>query len=111
MRIKHQMNDNTCMITIDGNIALEAVGEVKNYIKPFLQNEKVASLLINFEKVDFIDSSGIGLIVSIYKTLQQRQAKLLLTHLSKKNTEIFHMTRLDKILSIYQTDDDALKNL
>ncbi len=111
MRIKHQMNNSTGMISIEGNVALEAVNEIKDYIQPLLQDEKVQALLINFEKADFIDSSGIGLIVSIYKILQQRQAKLLLTHLSKKNTEIFHMTRLDKILSIYTTDEDALNNL
>ncbi|MBF0277838.1 MAG: STAS domain-containing protein [SAR324 cluster bacterium] len=111
MRIKHEINGNTCVVAIDGNIALEAVGEVKNYIKPFLQDEKTTAILVNFEKVDFIDSSGIGLIVSIYKSLQARQGKLLLSQLSKKNGEIFHMTRLDKILSIYPTNEDALNSL
>ena len=112
MRIKHRMNNkNICLITIDGNIALEGVADLKNYVKPFLENQKVDTIVINFDKVDFIDSSGIGLVVSMYKTLQQRQARLLLTHLSKKNTEIFHMTRLDKILSIYPTEEEALASV
>lgn len=111
MRIKHNIDNNICIITIDGNIALEGVGEVKSYVKPFLQDGAVKAILINFERVEFIDSSGIGLIVSIYKTLQQRQAKLLLCHLSKKNNEIFNMTRLDKILSIHPTQEDAISSL
>lgn len=96
---------------IAGNIALDGVSDVKNYIKPFLDDESVKGVVINFEKVNFIDSSGIGLIVSIFKTLQTRQAKLALCNLSKKNTEIFNMTRLDKILNIYDSEAEALENV
>lgn len=111
MKFQHRNQDNVCILTIEGNLALEGVGEVKNYVKPLLTDRSILAILINFEKVEFIDSSGIGLIVSIYKTLQQRQAKLMLSALSKKNSEIFNMTRLDKIMSIYATEEEALASV
>ena len=111
MKLEHRKQDSVCILNVEGNIAFEKVGEVKNYVKPLLADDSISAILINFQKVEFIDSSGIGLIVSIFKTLQQRQAKLILSDLSKKNSEIFNMTRLDKIISIYSTEAEALTSL
>ncbi len=111
MQLSHRIENDVCIVAIEGNIALDGVSDVKSYVKPFLEDEAVQKIIINFEKVNFIDSSGIGLIVSIFKTLQQRQAKLALCSLSNKNNEIFNMTRLDKILNIYGSEDEALKNI
>ncbi len=98
-----------CVVNVEGNIALDGVSEAKEYLKPLLENPDVKGILINFEKVNFIDSSGIGLIVSLFKTLQQKEAKFGLTNLSKKNEEIFIITRLNKILDIYNSEDEGLK--
>ena len=89
MQLNHRIQDGTCVVEIGGNIALDGVSDVKNYVKPFLDDDTVKAMVINFDKVNFIDSSGIGLIVSIFKTLQGRSAKLALSNLSKKNIEIF----------------------
>jgi anti-anti-sigma factor len=85
------------------------VNEAKDYLRPLLDNQSIKGLLINFGQVNFIDSSGIGLIVSIFKTLQQREAKFGLANLSKKNEEIFTITRLNKILDIYPSEAEGLK--
>lgn len=111
MQLSNRVENNHCIIIVEGNIALDGVSDVKAYVKPFLQDEAISGLVINFGKVDFIDSSGIGLIVSIFKTLQQRQAKLALCELSNKNKEIFNMTRLDKILSLFDTEAEAISSL
>ena len=96
------------MVSIEGNIALDGVNEAKSYLKPHLEDPDIKGLVMNFEKVNFIDSSGIGLIVSIFKTLQQKEGKFALTNLSKKNEEIFSITRLNKILEIYDSEQEAL---
>ena len=87
---------------------MDGVNDAKEYLKPLLEQQDLKGILINFGQVNFIDSSGIGLIVSIFKTLQQRGAKFGLTDLSKKNEEIFNITRLNKILDIYASESEAL---
>ena len=111
MQLEHKIENSICLLTIEGNLALDGVSEAKNYIKPFLSDNSIKGIVINFEKVNFIDSSGIGLVVSVYKTLQQRQAKVALSNLSKKNIEIFTMTRLDKILSIHDSQESAISSV
>ena len=108
MICSHRIENKVCLISIEGNIALDGVNEAKSYMKPHLDNPDINGLVINFDKVNFIDSSGIGLIVSIFKTMQQKEGKFALTNLSKKNEEIFSITRLNKILEIFPTEGDAL---
>ncbi|MDH4121042.1 MAG: STAS domain-containing protein [Deltaproteobacteria bacterium] len=109
MLLSHRIDNKVCVVSIEGNFALDGVNEAKSYLKPHLESPDVKGVLLNFEKVNFIDSSGIGLIVSIYKTLQQKEGKFGLINLSKKNEEIFTITRLNKILDIFPSEADALK--
>jgi anti-anti-sigma factor len=108
MVFNHRVDKNICVVSIEGNIALDGVNEAKEYLRPLLENQEIKGLLINFSQVNFIDSSGIGLIVSLFKTLQQREAKFALSNLSKKNEEIFTITRLNKILDIYPSEAEAM---
>ena len=105
----HRIEKEVCVVSIEGNIALDGVNEAKSYLKPHLDSPDVKGLVINFEKVNFIDSSGIGLIVSIFKTMQQKDGKFALSNLSKKNEEIFSITRLNRILNIHALEQDAIK--
>ena len=108
MEFSHRVDKNICVVSVEGNIALDGVNEAKDYLKPLLDDAAIKGILINFEKVNFIDSSGIGLIVSLFKTLQQKEAKFGLSNLSKKNEEIFTITRLNKILDIYGSEKDGI---
>lgn len=109
MKFAHQILNDKCIIQIHGNLVLDDTKSVRKYVNPFLTNKKILGIVLNFKNVNFIDSSGIGLIVSIFKVLQKRNLKLVLSHLNTKNLEIFQITRLDKVLIIAKTDEDALE--
>ncbi|MCZ6553797.1 MAG: STAS domain-containing protein [SAR324 cluster bacterium] len=111
MEFSHRVANKICVVSITGNIALDGVNEAKDYLKPLLEEPDLKGLLINFDQVNFIDSSGIGLIVSLFKTLQQREAKFGLSDLSKKNEEIFNITRLNKILDIYPSEAEGITSM
>ena len=111
MDFTNRTGNDVCIVGISGNIALDGVNEVKDYVKPLLEQDGLKALVINFENVNFIDSAGIGLIVSLFKSLQQRGGKFALCSLSEKNQEIFNITRLNKILDIYGTEAEALSAL
>lgn len=108
MIFSHRIENDVCVISIEGNIALDGVNEAKAFLKPHIENPEVKGIVINFEKVNFIDSSGIGLIVSIFKTMQEKNGRFAITNLSQKNEEIFSITRLNKILDIFPAEPEAL---
>ena len=63
---------------------------------------------IELTDVDTLDSTGVGLVVSMLKSLRQRDADLVLYYISEKNLAIFKMVNLDRILKLCETEAEAL---
>lgn len=65
-------------------------------------------LVISFEETDFLDSAGLGALVSILKTASQMgRKKIALAALSSQVRQIFELTKLYRLFDIYDTVDDA----
>ncbi|NQU65853.1 MAG: STAS domain-containing protein [SAR324 cluster bacterium] len=111
MKIENRNESNFAVLAIDGNIVLEDTAKLKETAEVFIEDETLAGVILNCERVEFVDSSGLGLIVSIYKTLLKRGRKFALTNLNERTREIFILTKLDKILTITSSDEDAIKVL
>lgn len=111
MKIENRNENNFAVLSINGNIVLEDTAKLKETVEVFIEDENLEGVILNCAEVEFVDSSGLGLIVSIYKTLLKRGRKFGLTHLNERTREIFILTKLDKILTITGSDEDAIKVL
>lgn len=67
-------------------------------IKSF--EEKEADLLINGEKLNYIDSTGLGALIGILKMLQKSDHKIYLTNIKPNIRKLFDITELDKLFTI-----------
>jgi anti-sigma B factor antagonist len=68
------------------------------------QSEK--GIVLDMQQVDFIDSSGLGLLVSLVKATAEIDRALGLCSLTPQAQSLFELTRMSKIFPIY-TDGDA----
>jgi len=103
----------------DGVFVVDLVGEIRlsDDFTPSLQrqvtellDEGKPDILLNFAKVDFIDSYGIGDIVAAYLAIKEKKGRLKLCCLSPKIWLIFHYSGLTRILEIFDTEGKALKS-
>jgi anti-sigma B factor antagonist len=67
-------------------------------------------LLVDLKEVRFIDSSGLGVLVSGYKNAATHQGSIKLCSLQTQVKSMFELTRLHRVFDIYQTIDDALES-
>ena len=67
-------------------------------------------LLIDLKEVRFIDSSGLGVLVSGFKNASARQGSLKLSGLQSQVKSMFELTRLHRVFDIFPTVDDALES-
>jgi anti-sigma B factor antagonist len=75
-------------------------------IKLFEKYKK--SIAIDMSAVEYIDSSFLGAIVSAFKHLITFQAEVVLVGLSKDITNLFALTRLDKVFKIYNNFNEII---
>jgi anti-sigma B factor antagonist len=67
-------------------------------------------IIIDLKDVRFIDSSGLGVLVSGYKNSSTRQGSLKLSGLQTQVKSMFELTRLHRVFDIFATVDDALES-
>ena len=63
------------------------------------------------EGVDYISSSGIGMLVAILKRCRQLDAQLVLVGLDENMRELFGMTRLDQVFTVAESLDSWRRTL
>ncbi len=61
---------------------------------------EVVSFELDFSGCSFIDSTGLGVLVGLYKKCSEQGSHMILKHLSSDVRKIFSMTRLDQIFTI-----------
>ncbi len=111
MRLKETFNNGIGIVSLIGNLVPEETVELKSLIKPYLEDEKYVGLICNMDSVNHIDSSGVGVIVSIFKSLKRYNKKFALSGLNERNRELLNISKLDRFLIIAQNDELALQIL
>jgi anti-sigma B factor antagonist len=103
MNIHTRLVGDAHVLDIDGKIVLgKETMAVRNTIKDLLHNG-VKKIVINLAEVNYIDSSGVGELVSSFTTVAKEGGQLKLLNLTAKVREILAITRL---LTVFQVFDD-----
>jgi anti-anti-sigma factor len=98
----------TCLLSIDGDIALETIDELTQRVQPYFEDPTVSAVICNLNHVRHIDSAGISWIATFFKALQQKQKRLILSGLQAGHREIISLVGVDRFLSIAADTQSAL---
>ncbi len=71
--------------------------------------EGLNKILVDFEKIGFIDSSGLAVLIEMVKCLKEKEGKLVLCSVNKKIRGIFEITKVHNLIDIYDNREAALK--
>ncbi|MGH2701829.1 MAG: STAS domain-containing protein, partial [Actinomycetota bacterium] len=66
------------------------------------------AILLNFTDLEYMNSSGIGLLVTLLVRTNRQKQRLYAFGLTDHYRQIFELTRLDEAVGIYDTEGDAL---
>lgn len=69
----------------------------------------VKAIILNFNDLEYMNSSGIGLLVTLLIRINRQKQQLLSYGLSEHYQHIFELTRLSDAIKIYATEDEAIK--
>lgn len=101
------INDNRIITVsadrIDAAIAIQFKEDMRQ-----MTSDAPDRVILDLTQVDFIDSSGLGAIVSAMKTLRS-DMRLDLAGLSPTVRKVFRLTRMDTVFQLFDTVDDALR--
>lgn len=68
-------------------------------------------LILNMRQVQYLDSFGLATIISLLKQCRDRNGTLTLCHLNDMGQRLIVVTRLDKVLTVWETETEAVDYL
>lgn len=108
MNINISDKEGTTLLEIrDERLDAHNSGDFKNEMLSLFEEGK-NQLVVDLKDVRFIDSSGLGALVSGYKNASARNGNLKLSSLQPQVKSMFELTRLHRVFEIYPGSDEAL---
>jgi len=102
-----KINPRTCILDIQG----EVTGSAESILMDAYTQATAAgaqAVILNFGGLEYMNSSGIGLLVTMLIRTQRQKQRLLAYGLNEHYRQIFDLTQLDKAIGIYPSEAAAL---
>ncbi|NLK00543.1 MAG: STAS domain-containing protein [Clostridia bacterium] len=96
------------VLEIQGEIVFESSNDIKHRAKEILEEGDLKKVVIDLQNVPFIDSSGVGVLISLFKHQAEKEGEIVLAAPTKKVSRVLELTRMDKILDIHDTVEAAV---
>lgn len=104
MKISQQQVDQGWKVSMEGELNLQSCPSLEKVLKTLCQS-KPKQLILDMRAVDYIDSSGLRLLVEYHHQQQYLQGKLILQGLSERVKNVISVTHLDQVFTIQDGTD------
>lgn len=111
MVLKFSKNENKLIVQLNGELDHHSAEEVRSKLDDFIEKEKLNFMIMDFSKVSFMDSSGIGVVIGRYKKLTQKKGRLAVINVEGNIKKVFELSGMFKIINSYDSLEQALSNL
>jgi anti-sigma B factor antagonist len=99
------------LVTLTGEITLLQSNELKDKIKFEIEKTKTTKLAVDLSQVPLVDSSGLGMLISIFKHINQEQGTVVYVGMTDYVKKIIGFAKLDKIFTIVDNLEEACRLL
>jgi anti-sigma B factor antagonist len=108
MKINVRNVGNVAVVDLSGKITI-GEGDIllRDKIQELLESGK-KNLLLNMEKVSYMDSAGIGELVACYKRAREKSGTVKLLKASGKVADLLQLTKLQEVFETFENEKDAL---
>jgi anti-sigma B factor antagonist len=103
-----KINDKVSVIDINGELTAFAEGVLMQAYNQ-ASDGKVRAIILNFEGLEYMNSSGIGLLVTLLIRVNREKQRLLTYGLTEHYRNIFQITRLDDAITMRESEEEAVQ--
>ena len=109
MKIKERKLSDITVLDLDGTFALGGHGDFRQHLETVVTGGS-RKLLINLEKVSYMDSSGLGELIAGYTHMQRVSGQMKLINLSKRLNQLLVITKLITVFETFDSESEAISS-
>ena len=107
LKLDHHTRDGIEVVDVEGEIDVYTAPRLRELLIELVNNGHY-QLVVNMEKVEFLDSTGLGVLVGGLKRVRAHDGSLDLVCAQQRILKIFKITGLTQVFGIYETVDQAI---
>src|SRR5215210_5705781 len=110
MDIKEKVVDGVSVLDLSGKIVLgEGDSQVRDRVKDLLADGQ-RSILLDLGNINYIDSAGLGALISSYTTTKREGGQLKLVNLTKRIQDLLAITKLITVFETFDNEKEAIES-
>lgn len=106
-----EIKQNVLIVRLEGEIDHHEAKHLRSSWQEHMSNQGIQHVIVNVEKVSFMDSSGIGVLLGRYKEVAQIGGEMVVCSITEPIQRIFDLSGLFKIVRLQEDEEDALSTL
>jgi anti-sigma B factor antagonist len=110
MEIIQRRKGNVVILDVHGQISLGESKEKFARVMDKLFEQPDVNVLVNFESINYLDSTGIGELVGYMNKFVENKRHLKIYRPHERIRKLLNITKLDTIFEIYEDEEEALKS-
>ncbi len=103
--------EGVTVIVPEGELDVTNSMEFKNRVLDDFVNSGKTRIILDMSNVGYMDSSALGIIISLFKNCRMNGGSLALAGLVDSVRRLFSITALDKVVPIYESVEEAVKKM
>ena len=113
LKIVDEVKDNAIIIRVIGEINSDTESDFKNYVDDLILNldKDRKNVIFIFEELEYINSTGLGILANFYRVYQKDDVKIIIASLSPMCERLFEITKLDQVFITTNSLEEALVEL
>lgn len=109
VHIQMAIRKNRLFVRLKGELDQAVTEKLKVRISELIDKYEIKYVIFNFEKLNFMDSSGIGFIIGRYSQVKKRNGRVIVCSMNNLIERIFNLSGLKKICGVASSEDEAEK--
>ncbi|MDR1159071.1 MAG: anti-sigma factor antagonist [Syntrophomonadaceae bacterium] len=101
---------DTLIIRLVGELDLLVSEKLRDFIDIKITENKSRVLILNLEKVSFVDSSGLGVIIGRYKKISAKKGKMYIAGAQPMVEQILVLSGINKLIPLCRNEQEIMEN-
>ncbi|BAB05255.1 anti-sigma F factor antagonist [Halalkalibacterium halodurans] len=109
--VKLEQKDTVLLVRLIGELDHHTAEQLKRQVEEVLSQGVVKHIVLNLQQLEFMDSSGLGVILGRYKQVKNSGGEMVVCAISPTVKRLFEMSGLFKIIRLEENEQFALQTL
>jgi len=110
LKITQREVDGAVVLDLNGKLTGGPDAETFREVFKSLVDQDKKNIIVNLEKVSWINSTGLGILISGYTSVRRGGGDLVVMHASDRIESILYVTKLNLLFKAYESEEAAIKS-